>query len=135
MIQRIQTLWLLLASCCGFASLKLPFYIGSIGNAPAEAFTAMTYVLILVLTIAAAVVALVDIFLYQNRPLQLKIGVAGLGAGILVIVLYFLQIKKYDTGGIALSSVFSFAVPVFFLLAIRSIYKDHKLVKSIDRLR
>jgi len=30
---------------------------------------------------------------------------------------------------------FAFAVPVFLLLALRNIYKDHRLVKSMDRLR
>ena len=36
MIQRIQTLWLLLASACAFAGLKIAFYTGNIipeGNA------------------------------------------------------------------------------------------------------
>lgn len=135
MIQRIQTLWLLAASFCGFATLKLPFYIGSIGNAPAEPFTAMSNILILVLSIAAAIVALVDVFLYKNRSLQIKMGLAGLGLSILTLVLYFLYTKKFDTGGMALYAVFSFAAPVFFLLALRGIYKDDKLVKSIDRLR
>lgn len=135
MIQRIQTLWLLLASVCGFATLRLPFYVGSTGTNPTESFTAMSGIFILILTIAAAIVALVDIFLYKNRPLQLKLGFAGLAASIVILVLYFMAIRQYDAGALTLYSVAAFAVPVFFILAIRGIYKDEKLVKSLDRLR
>ncbi len=135
MIQRIQTIWLLLASACGFASLKFPFYIGSIGTAPAADLTAMSNTLLMILTVAAAIVALVTIFLYNNRKLQIKIGAAGLSASLLAIVLYFVEIKNYASGGIALFCVFAFAVPVFYIMALRGIYKDEKLVKSSDRLR
>lgn len=135
MIQRVQTLWLLAASICGFAALKMPFYVGSVGTAPAEEFTATTNTLLMILTVAAAIVALVDIFLYNNRPLQFRIGLSGLAVSVLNIVLYFIYTKKYDTGAMALSSVFSFAIPAFFLMAIIGIRKDEKLVKSVDRLR
>lgn len=135
MIQRVQTLWLLAASICGFASLKMPYYVGSVGTAPAEEFTAMSNIFLLILTVAAAIVALVDIFLYNNRPLQLKIALAGLAVSVLNIVLYIVYTKKYDTGAIALGAVFSFAIPIFFLMAILGINKDEKLVKSVDRLR
>ena len=135
MIQRIQTIWLLLASACGFASLKFPFYIGSVGLAPAADLTAMTNTLLMILTVAAAIVALVTIFLYNNRKLQIKIGLAGLAASILAVVMYFVEMKNYASGGIALFCVFAFAVPVFYILALRGIYKDEKLVRSSDRLR
>jgi drug/metabolite transporter (DMT)-like permease len=48
---------------------------------------------------------------------------------------YFLYMKNFKTGGLSLYSILSFLVPVFFILAIRSIYKDQKLLKSLDRLR
>lgn len=135
MIQRVQTLWLLAASICGFATLKMPFYVGSVGATAAEEFTATTNMLLMILTVAGSIIALVDIFLYNNRPLQLKIGLAGFAISVLNIILYFVYTKKYDTGAIALSAIFSFAIPVFFLMAIIAIRKDEKLVKSVDRLR
>ncbi len=135
MIQRIQTLWLLAAGACGFATLKLPFYIGSKGNAPAEPFSAMSSVFLLTFTITVSIVAFVTIFLFKNRSMQLKMGLAGLAASIITILLYFSRAKQYDTGGIALSSVFTFAIPVCYILALRGIYKDEKLVKNADRLR
>ncbi|MFN3666796.1 MAG: DUF4293 domain-containing protein [Sediminibacterium sp.] len=135
MIQRVQTLWLLGASICGFATLKLPFYVGSVGTAPAESFSATTNTLLMILTVAVAIVSLVAIFLYNNRPLQQRIGLAGFAISVLNIILYFVFTKKYDVGAIALTAVFSFAIPALLLMAILAIRKDEKLVKSVDRLR
>ena len=135
MIQRIQTIWLLAASACGFITLQLPFYIGSIGALPAERFTALGSLPLLILTIAAAITGFVAIFLYKNRSLQLKLTLAAFAVAIINIALFFSKTQAYNTGGIALSSVFAFAAPVFYALAIRNIYRDQKLVKSIDRLR
>ncbi len=137
MIQRIQTLWLLAASACGFVTVKVPFYIGSIGNAPAEELSPMTNnnMLLLVLTIAMALLALFDIFLYKNRDQQLKISIIALLMSLVNLILYFTQIRKYTTGGISLWCLFAFVIPVLLFLAARSIYKDEKMVKSLDRLR
>ncbi|MEN9350933.1 MAG: hypothetical protein RL372_1911 [Bacteroidota bacterium] len=136
MIQRIQTLWLLLASICAFASLKLPFYFGSIEvPGPTITITPYDHFMLLVFVIATALMALVSIFLFSNRSLQIKMCVVGLVLSLANLMHYFLYMKNFKTGGLSLYSALSFLVPVFFILAIRSIYKDQKLLKSLDRLR
>jgi len=136
MIQRIQTLWLLLDSICAFASVKLPFYFGSI-EVPGPTVTITPYdnFMLLVFVIATALMALVSIFLFSNRSLQIKMCVVGLVLSLANLMHYFLYMKNFKTGGLSLYSILSFLVPVFFILAIRSIYKDQKLLKSLDRLR
>jgi drug/metabolite transporter (DMT)-like permease len=136
MIQRIQTLWLLLASICAFASVKLPFYFGSL-EVPGPTITITPYdnFMLLVFVIATALMALVSIFLFSNRSLQIKMCIVGLVLSLANLMHYFLFMKNFKTGGLSLYSILSFLVPVFFILAIRSIYKDQKLLKSLDRLR
>ncbi len=136
MIQRIQTLWLLLASICAFASVKLPFYYGSL-EVPGPTVTITPYdnFMLLVFVIATALMALVSIFLFSNRSLQIKMCVVGLVLSLANLMHYFLYMKNFKTGGLSLYSILSFLVPVFFILAIRNIYKDQKLLKSLDRLR
>ena len=136
MIQRIQTLWLLLASICAFASVKLPFYFGSL-EVPGPTVTITPYdnFMLLVFVIATALMALVSIFLFSNRSLQIKMCIVGLVLSLANLMHYFLFMKNFKTGGLSLYSILSFLVPVFFILAIRSIYKDQKLLKSLDRLR
>jgi hypothetical protein len=136
MIQRIQTLWLLLASICAYASVKLPFYFGSL-EVPGPTITITPYdnFMLLVFVIATALMGLVTIFLFSNRSLQIKMCIVGLVLSLANLMHYFLFMKNFKTGGLSLYSILSFLVPVFFILAIRSIYKDQKLLKSLDRLR
>ena len=136
MIQRIQTLWLLLASICAFASVKLPFYFGSLEvPGPTITITPYDHFMLLVFVIATALMGLVTIFLFSNRSLQIKMCIVGLVLSLANLMHYFLYMKNFKTGGLSLYSILSFLVPVFFILAIRSIYKDQKLLKSLDRLR
>jgi len=135
MLQRIQTIWLLLAAVCGFASLKTSFYIGSVATEPANHLTAMSNTWLMILTIVTATIAIVTIFMYKNRPLQLKLSLASIALSIIILILYYTQTQQFTVGGYALTSVIAVAVPVFLILAAAGIYKDEKLVKSIDRLR
>jgi magnesium-transporting ATPase (P-type) len=139
MIQRIQTLWLLAASICGFATLKLSFYSGNKLDATnVKQFVplnATTNNLLMVLTACVAAAALVLIFFYNDRKRQLLVTLVATVLSIINIILYFTEIKKFVEGNYDITAVFAFLVPVFLLFAARGIYKDDKLVKSVDRLR
>jgi uncharacterized membrane protein len=135
MLQRIQTIWLLIAVICGFTSLKTSFYIGSIGTEPANQLTAMSNNWLMILTIVTATITSVSIFMYKNRQLQLKLVLTTIALSVIVCVLYYMETQKYAVGGFALTSIVVIAVPVLQILAAIGIYKDDKLVKSVDRLR
>jgi dipeptide/tripeptide permease len=135
MLQRIQTIWLLLAAVCGFTTLKTSFFIGSIGAEPANHLTAMSNIWLMILTIVTATIATVSIFMYKNRPLQIKLVLATITMSIIILVMYFAQTQKYAVGGFALTSLIAIAVPVLLIMAATGIYKDEKLVKSVDRIR
>lgn len=91
--------------------------------------------LLMIITIVAATVAFVSVFLFKNRPIQFKLVLSALALNLLILILYFAEMRKYTLGGLALWSVFVFAVPVLLIMAAVGIYKDDKLVKSVDRLR
>lgn len=136
MIQRIQSLWLLLASGAALVSIKMPFYSGIIeAQTILTTLTGQTTFLILVLSVITGITALVSIFLFKNRKLQLKTGMGALTASFITIILYFIEAKKFSDGNYAISMLVILAVPVLLLMALRGIYKDEKLVKSLDRLR
>jgi DMSO/TMAO reductase YedYZ heme-binding membrane subunit len=135
----MQTIWLLLAAVCGFLTLKFPFYSGNkidAGNVKIfEHFNASGSIIILILTVAVLVAALITIFLYKNRKLQLRITLAVIVVSLLNIFLYYTETKKFAEGGYSLTALLTVAIPVFLFFAARNIYKDEKLVKSMDRLR
>ncbi len=150
MIQRIQSLWLLLAAICAFLSLKFSFYTGNIllndqvvlrnltglglTGDTADVQPAINFISLLLIA-AAGIIALLSIFLYGNRKLQLRIAIVSLIIAILAVVYLFIKTKDFTTGTLSLTSVFAFLAPVFAFLAVRGISKDEKLVRSMDRLR
>lgn len=139
MIQRIQTIWLLLASVAAFLTLKFSFYIGNITDAnnvkTMHLLNARFNILLLIVTIAIGVIALATIFLYTDRKKQILFTVVNLILSALLILLYFWQKQKFTDGAITLTSIFSFAIPILLFLALQAIQKDERLVKSVDRLR
>jgi uncharacterized membrane protein len=140
MLQRLQTVWLLLAAVLEAATLRLSFFSGNKLDAATNQktwieFTAMQNVFILILTIAVAVAALVAIFMYKDRKRQLLIALITTVVAVVAILLYFQQKTNFVEANLDLTALTAFFVPVFLLLAARGIYKDDQLVKSADRLR
>jgi dipeptide/tripeptide permease len=141
MIQRLQSIWLLLAAAAAFCSLKFSFYSGNmIAENQTKArveLTAQSNLLLLILTAGVGIASLIAIFLYKNRKLQLRIVLLTLLVSIINLVLFFMQTKKFvpDAGNYALTAVFALFIPVLLFFAIRGIRRDEKLVKSLDRLR
>jgi hypothetical protein len=142
MIQRIQSIWFLLAAICALLTIQFPFYSGNkvdvvTGVKAFQLLNAQSNLPILMVTMAIAVAALIVIFLFKDRKRQLMIGVAILVSSLINISLYVFKTQSYvvNEGKYALSSVITFIIPIFLLLAVRGIWKDEQLVKSVDRLR
>ena len=138
MIQRIQTVWLLLVAAFAAVTFRFPFYTGDWIKdvVPASVdLNAQTTIWISILTVLAGVIAFVNIFLFDNRKLQLKLCYLGIFITVALLVLYFLELNNFTSGTIALWCVFHFAILGCYILAARGIWKDEKLIKSMDRLR
>ncbi len=141
MIQRIQTLWLFLAGLCAALTYKLPFYTGnriSTTNAQAQVYeklVASSNFLLLIFTATLTVGCIIIIFLYKNRRQQMWLTITAAVLAVINIIIYFTELKKFVSGNMSLTAILAFVVPIFLLLAVNGIYKDEKLVKSLDRLR
>ncbi len=136
MLQRIQTIWLLLASVCAFLTLKLPFYSGTNTKAIASyPLNGAETILLLSITIALGLLSLFTLFLFKNRVLQLRLCILGIIIEAILLFLYFKQVKTFTVGTYSLTALLHGFIIVFLLLAARAINKDEKMVKSSDRLR
>ena len=139
MLQRMQTLWLILAAAIIVLTFKFSFFSGNkLASDQSKAFvylTATTNMIILILSVALASAVLVGIFLYKNRKLQLRLLLVTILVSILNIFLYFRETNKFVEGNYDLTSIFVFVIPILLIMAATGIYKDEKLVKSLDRLR
>ena len=138
MIQRQQTLWLLLAAVSSFLSFTFPFYTGNILEDNISRFAELnggSTFFLLILTGASLLIAAIAIFLFKDRKTQVKLSITGILMATALLVLYFLQVKKFTNGNFALTAVFVLAILIGYIMATRGILKDEKLVKSLDKLR
>jgi hypothetical protein len=145
MIQRQQTLWLLLATVCAVLSFLYPFATGiqAIGNMSSaqqlqtgrEELVAGSNLFILILTIISIVISTVAIFQFKDRRLQMRLCLGGLLVAVLIVVLYIVEMRKLLSSTPALWSLLSGLVILGYIMAYRGIRHDEKLVKSLDKLR
>lgn len=139
MIQRIQSVWLLLAAAFDAVTFRFPIYNGDWTKDTTQAaieLNANTTIWFTILTVLAGGLAFANIFLFKNRPLQLRLCYLGIFITLVLLTLYGLEIgNAFYSGTIALWSIFYVAVLIFFILAIRGIRRDQKLIRSLDRLR
>ena len=136
MIQRIQSLWLLLASACSFLTFRVSFYYGQkAGSTLNEPLNANSNILLIILAAATGVGALIALFLFKDRKIQLRITIVTMILSILSIVIYFSQTKNFSDGRFTITAIVSILIPLLLFFAARGIWKDQKLVKSLDRLR
>lgn len=135
MIQRPQTVYLLFATLLNVAV----FFNSIYSNAMADPAEWIGYGLAISLTLAL-IISLAAVFLYKNRPTQLKvvkggtyiqIVALGFGAAVLFSLGGFGVFLWQETIGVGLITL----ALVMYWLAGRGIKKDEELVKSMDRIR
>lgn len=146
MIQRIQSLYLLLAAAAGAAALSFDLWRATLSNGVKQPVNAASNYLLFVLYIIIILLALVTIFLFKKRKLQFRLTIFNIlfGFGALGYQYYVVQqtANKLNSGGIIitsasyqLASFLPIVIIILLFLAARGIYKDEKLIKSLDRLR
>lgn len=141
MIQRIQTIWLLLAAITAFLVTQVPLYQGSLVGVTAKRFFATENLLMFAITVIAALLGLFAIFLFKNRKTQLKLTRFGILASIILIALEVWLIQGFNEdnptlkGSYYWGALLPIAMTIFFILAAINIGKDEKLVKSLNRFR
>ncbi|NND06666.1 MAG: DUF4293 domain-containing protein [Saprospiraceae bacterium] len=152
MIQRIQTVYLILAvACMGLLFLSAMSFMSV--QAPGAAalqdplladgiFDVSDHSILLVLASVAMLLPALIIFLFKNRKLQMKLTRISIVLIVLVIaltIILFMQAFSSVPVGTEVTVEFGYLSPVlaiiFLVLALRFIKKDEKLVRSADRLR
>ena len=134
MIQRIQSLWLLLAAVAMFLVIKLPFAIGQNAMGQTTDITVDGSLAILL-----GVGALVIIFLFKKRSNQRRLIWLAILTSLLFIVLMYFQVEGVKTNGqtthFRAGAICPIIYIIFMIMAYSGIRRDEKLIKSVDRLR
>ena len=136
MIQRIQTIWMLLAALAVFFTLKFSFYSGTlIENNTYDTVVGTDNILLLILTSALGTGILINIFLFKQRSVQIKIAIGAILLECIIIFMYIREINKFSAGNFSLWSALHLFIILFLIFAAKGIYNDSKLVKESNRLR
>lgn len=154
MIQRIQTLFLLVAAIFGILTFFTPFWsysgidfvytFDAMGVKLSSGTPQVLYVStlpIIVLLALSIVMNFVTIFYYKNRLIQLKINSFNMFFTLIIIGTIFLWVPYMIKESISAEEKWGYGLLlpvvsfVFLILANIFIRKDEKLVKAADRLR
>ncbi|WP_346237272.1 DUF4293 domain-containing protein [Niabella insulamsoli] len=139
MIQRKQTLWLLLSAISSGLTFKFPFYSGVVApgvtNVTGRELSAVDNIPLILLTAVITILSLATIFLFKDRSRQLLFCVLGVIGSIGLIALYWMYSRGFTTGNFALTALLSLLTVIGFFFAIGGIRKDQKLIKDLNRLR
>ena len=157
MIQRIQTIYLLVAAICSVVCLSLPLgrYVDDglltaklynlciMQMGGAEHVFSFAAVPLFVILLLVVVISLYTIFMYRNRKLQMRLcsfsSLLVIGWYIVYAVLAKLWGGSIDVTSLSFAPGVGAALPavalIFNLMARRAINADEKLVRAADRIR
>lgn len=153
MIQRIQTIYLLLSAILSAIFIFAPFayfetdlhyFFDNFGihyQENSETKTLINAYPLLILSITAIVLIMTSIFLYKKRKLQIRFSSFALLLEIGSYILIAYYVYYYADANISalvnwqISIVIPMVNTVLIYLAIRGILKDEALIRSLDRIR
>lgn len=152
MIQRIQTLYLLLATAMMAVAMFSPLAVFNVGNEEftlsafslAGAAESQTTLWLGILLSAATVLPPVIVFLFKRRQLQIRLCAVELvlliGSLVFIGIYYWLSNRMFndlDTTHerLAIGSLMPLLSIIAVWLAMRAIFRDEVLVRSLDRIR
>lgn len=150
MIQRKQSIWLLLAAVVCMLTLWLPYGVHTeiatdTQTITETSLTAKNNPLLLILSVFAAAVSLFSIFQYSQRPKQIRYALFALLLNLLMLGDQCYEATRtgignqFALGFIGQSIYIGILIPIvsatLLLFAIAGIRSDERLVKDSDRLR
>ncbi|TSE11140.1 MULTISPECIES: DUF4293 domain-containing protein [Aquimarina] len=135
MIQRIQTIYLLLAAIVsGVLCMYLPYGLGENGE---ELYIKEDFFL-LGGFMGSSMLSLISIFLFKNRKLQFVLGRLNILLNFILLGVFVYWSLTLPGGSDPMKGIGKF-IPiisiVLLVMANKAIKKDEDLVKSVDRLR
>ena len=152
MIQRIQSLYLLAAAALMITAVFAPlaYFVAGVEEFELYAFALKSETVshstmyMGIIVALAAIVPLVTIFLFKNRQLQIRLCavelVLLLGSIVFMAIYYYLSNRmfaqlEFHAQGFRIAIIFPLIAIILDYPAMRAIFHDEMLVRSLDRIR
>lgn len=136
MLQRKQTIWLLLAALFAVLSFKFPFYsVAEKGTEIYKSISASNEVYTIISGTLTAGLCLVTIFLYNRVKLQAQLALLCIILALLHTVLLYVSASAAGSGSPSLTALFPVASVVLTILAFLGIRRDKKTLEEMNSSR
>ena len=150
MIQRIQTLYLFIAAVLLVVASFFPFYTFNDGQIIMDGFSLhsasgqemFSTIPLNIINWLAALLALITIFLFKKRILQMRLAtytiIILLGFYLLLIYYRFYALPKIETitySKLEIYSLFPVISAILIYMAARAIRRDEQKIRAMDRFR
>ena len=123
MIQRIQSIWLLIVAIAAFATYTLTLYVGKLANGTEKVFQLADDFLLVILIIALGILAIICLFLYKNRKLQFKLSIFGVLFSVGFLFLEYIRVENFkkdnliQSGSYQIGALLPLIMVIFFFLS------------------
>jgi hypothetical protein len=124
-----------------FATYTLTLYTGKLADGSLRTLMLADRLLLAIFIVLIGSLAIICIFLFKKRKLQFRLSVLGVIFSLAFLFVEYLMVEDFKktnnilSGSYQPGALLPVIMIIFFILAARGIYKDEKLVKSVDRLR
>lgn len=149
MIQRIQSIYLLIVALLGGVMFFLPLmwygvdgeqlYLSALELTLNDEVVASTPIYFPLLLGAATLLPLITIFLFKRRMLQVRLCAVEMvllvGCLAMEAMLFWGKQGEFSAGALMLASFLPLVSLLFVWMAARAIFRDEMLVRSLDRIR
>lgn len=141
MIQRIQSLWLLLSTVCAILIWIVPVFGGIGTDTLPKVFSIRESLVMMFLVSLASIIPFIAIFLFKSRGTQKKLIAVNTVLALGTIAAEYLLVEQFKVdfgisqGNWQLSAILPFFIILFQAFAYRGILHDEKLLSNADRMR
>jgi hypothetical protein len=143
MIQRIQSLWLLLSALIIALLSRLPIYTGTLGDGTVKELMTAERLHMMIVALLLIIFPLIAIFLFKNRKGQKQLIWIHILLNLLMLLFFYMAKGSFadDQSPAFVSSRYGIAVviPVLSIIldvmAYNGIRADEKLIKAADKFR
>lgn len=145
MIQRIQSLWLLLAALVNAGLFYFALYKADMvqnGVTVVQSLRVNDHYPSLLIALVITIMPLIAFFMYKSRTKQRNMALFAVVATIGFVAATLMRVSNFNNGTSApingsywIGAILPVISVVFLFMAINGIRKDEKLVRSQDRLR
>jgi hypothetical protein len=143
MIQRIQSVWLLLSALIVVLLSRLPVYVGNLADGTQKELMTAERLHMMIVALLLIIIPIIAIFLFKNRSGQKQLIWVHILLNLLMLLFFYIakgafldgQQPEFASSRYGIAVIIPVLSIILDILAYRGIRADEKLIKAADKFR